>query len=249
MCERLGFFTFTSFFILACGLLIFGWGGAADAYQAETVTNPGKLEGTVKFAGAAPSPAPLEISKDRDVCGTHPLFDQSLIVGRDGGIANAVITLPNLEKGAPQKPPPLVTFDQKGCEYTPHVAVFPAGSTVDVINSDGILHNIHTDSVVNPVIDMAQPGFKKMIAITVKKPEAIRVTCDAHNWMEGWWYVTANPYYALTGLNGHYEIDGIPPGDYEVQAWQEKLGVKKQTVTIKPGETTTADFTMGPKSK
>jgi plastocyanin len=216
----------------------------ALAYQAEVVRNPGKLVGVVKFEGVAPTPAPLEVSKDRDVCGTHPLFDQSLLVGRDGGIANVVLTLPQLEKGAPLKPLPAVKFDQKGCEYTPHVAVFPAGSTVDVINSDGVLHNIHTESVANPVIDMAQPGFKKMITIRLDKPEAIKVTCDVHNWMEGWWYVTANPYYALTDAAGHYEIDGIPPGNYEVQAWQEKLGVKTQKVTIRPGGTTTADFSM-----
>ena len=146
----------------------------------------------------------LDVSKDRDVCGVHPLYDQSLLVGADRGIANVVVTIPGVTRGAPLKPETVVRFDQKGCEYTPHVAVFPAGSTVEVINSDGILHNIHTESIANPVLDMAQPGFKKTIRVTIAKPEAIKVTCDAHNWMEGWWYATSNPYYAITDTHGRY---------------------------------------------
>jgi plastocyanin len=217
----------------------------AEAYSGEDVTGGGTIVGVVRFAGNPPAPRELEVSKDRDVCGAHKLYDQSLIVGKKGGIANAVVTLPDISAGKPLKPEKDVKFDQKGCEYTPHVAVFPAGSTVNIINSDGILHNIHTDSQMNPVIDIAQPGFKKSITITVAKPEAIKISCDAHNWMEGWWYVTANPYYAKTGPDGRFTIGDVPPGTYTLKVWQEKLGTASQKVTVKPGQAVTADFTIG----
>ena len=219
----------------------------ARAYRGENVADGGVIAGVVKFAGTPPALQVLEVSKDRDVCGTHKLYDQSLIVGKNGGIANAVVALPDIPAGEPLKPEADVKFDQKGCEYRPHVAAFPAGSTVDIINSDGILHNIHTDSEANPVIDIAQPGFKKTVAVTVAKPEAIKVSCDAHNWMEGWWYVAANPYYAVTDANGHFTIGNIPPGTYTLQVWQEKLGTESKQVTVKPGATVTADFAMGRK--
>jgi Polysaccharide lyase family 4, domain II len=220
----------------------------ARAYQGEHVTDGGSVAGTIKYAAPAPTPAPLHITKDRDVCGTR-VNDPSLLIGRDGGIANAVVTLDDISKGEPLKPDPAVKFDQKGCEYIPHVAVFPAGSTVLILNSDGILHNIHTESAVNPAIDLAQPGFKKQIRVTIEKPEIIKVTCDAHNWMEGWWYVVANPYYAVADASGHFMIRNIPPGTYTLRVWQERLGVQSQRVTIRAGASTTADFIMQPRNR
>lgn len=219
----------------------------ASAYTSENVADAGTIVGAVKFDGKPPAPRELDVTKDRDVCGAHKLYDQSLVVGQNGGIANAVVTLPGIAAGKPFKPETDVKFDQKGCEYTPHVAAFPAGSTVDVINSDGILHNIHTDSEANPVIDIAQPGFKKSIEVKVAKPEAVKVSCDAHNWMEGWWYAADNPYYAKTGSDGRFAIADVPPGTYTIKVWQEKLGTASKKVTVKPGQTVTVDFTMGGK--
>jgi plastocyanin len=218
---------------------------SALAYQARTVTDGGSISGVVRFEGRAPAPKQLVISKDRDVCGLRPAYDQSLVVGPHGGIANAVVTIVDIGSGRAADTRP-VKFDQRGCAYVPHVLAFVAGSTVDIINSDGILHNVHTESSVNPVIDFAQPGFKKMISVTVTKPEVIKVGCDAHNWMSGWWYVTANPYYAVTGPDGRYTIKDVPPGTYTLQVWQETLGTQTTKVTVKPGEQVTVDFVMKP---
>ncbi len=219
---------------------------AAYPYEVVPVANGGTITGIVKYDGVAPKPARLEIGKDKDVCGAQPLFDQSLVVGSGGGIANAVVTITDIARGAAFKPEDGVVFDQDGCEYTPHVIAFPAGSTIKVLNSDGILHSIHTVSSINPIVDMAQPGFKKTINVTIAKPEAIKITCDAHNWMEGWWYVVGNPYYAVTDVAGHFSIANVPPGTYTLQVWQEKLGVISHRVTVPAGAPVTADFTMKP---
>jgi plastocyanin len=213
------------------------------AYQAEPVVNGGTIEGTVHFMGTPPKPERLEVSKDRDVCGVHPLYNQSLIVGRHDGVANAVVTIPRIVRGKPA-PTTNPVFDQKGCEYIPHVLAFMAGSTIEVLNSDGILHSIHTESRINPVADMAQPGFKKEIRVTIKKPEIIKVTCDAHNWMEGWWYATINPYFAVSDKEGHYKITGVPSGTYTLTLWHERLGMHVQPVVVKPGSTVEADFNL-----
>jgi len=218
-------------------------------YQPEQVRNGGTISGIVKFGGKLPTPVPLAITKDRDVCGSSPVYDQSLVIGRDHGVVNAVVALPDLTDAARMKPDPGVPFDQKGCEYIPHVAVFPVGSTVVITNSDGILHNIHTESVINPVIDLAQPGFKKQIRVTIEKPEIIKLTCDAHNWMEGWWYVAGNPYYAITDAHGHYAIHNVPPGTYTVRVWQERLGTQTLAVVVRANATTAADFTLNPVQK
>ena len=217
---------------------------AAFAYDSVPIAHGGTVTGVVKFDGVAPARSRVAIGKDKDVCGVHPIFDESLMVGRGGGIRNAVVTIADIARGEPLKPDSTIIFDQKGCEYLPHVIAFPAGSTVRVLNSDGILHSVHTESTINPVVDMAQPGFKKTISVTIAKPEAIRVTCDAHNWMEGWWYVVANPYYAITNAHGRFSIANVPPGTYTLQVWQEKLGTMTQKVTVAADQTSSADFSM-----
>jgi plastocyanin len=223
--------------------------GPAYAYKAENVSTGGTISGIVKFDGLAPKRQRLEVTKDMDVCGRTPLYAQSLMVGNDGGIENAVVAITEISAGKPFLPEKGVQFDQKDCEYVPHVLVFPAGSTIEIINSDGIMHSIHTESSINPVIDMAQPGFKKVMPVTVKKPEVIEISCDAHNWMDGWWYVAGNPYYAKTDSAGRYTITDVPPGTYTLKLWQEKLGTQTREVTVKSGATTTVDFMMKPAKK
>jgi Carboxypeptidase regulatory-like domain len=235
----------TSAFLAALVALLLG-GAAASPYETAPVTAGGTITGVVKYAGVAPKREQLEISKDKDVCGATPLFDQSLIVSSGGGISNAVVTITDIPKGEPMRPVNGVIFDQIGCEYSPHVVAFPAGSSIKVLNSDGILHSIHTESTINPVVDMAQPGFKKTLNVTIEKPEAIHVTCDAHNWMDGWWYATGNPYFAITGPDGRFSILNVPPGNYTLQVWQEKLGTMSHKVTVTAGKSVTADFTMKP---
>src|ERR1019366_2295621 len=154
----------------------------------------GTISGTVKYDGTAPAPRKVEVTKDKDVCALHPHFEEDLLVGSGGGIANAVVVV----KGAKgDMKPGEVQFNQKGCDYTPHVLAFPAGSTVNIINSDGILHNIHTYSTKNPAFNMAQPKFKKVIQRKIEQPEVIKVSCDAHGWMHAWWVATDTPYFAV----------------------------------------------------
>jgi plastocyanin len=202
----------------------------------------GSITGTIKYDGSAPKPKSVEISKDKEVCGLKPHFEEDLIVGSDGGIANAIVYIADA-KAAPT--PETVDFDQKGCDYLPHVLAFPAGSTVKIKNDDGILHNIHTYSTKNPTINIAQP---KLVDVKVDQPELIRVTCDAHGWMHGWWFSSANPYYAVTDDKGNFTIKDVPAGDYEVTIWQEKLGEQKQKVSVKAGAPATLDVTLKPKA-
>jgi len=221
----------------ACGAIVIGLGLAIGSANAAG----GTVSGTVKFDGTPPKPKQLEVTKDKEVCGVKPHFDEDVVVGADGGIQNAVVVI----KGAKgDMKPSDVTFDQKGCRYEPHVLAFEAGSTVNIDNSDGILHNIHTYSKVNPPFNMAQPKFKKVIKEKVEKPEVIKVTCDAHGWMHGWWYATDTPYFAVTDDKGNYTIKDVPPGSYTIEVWQEKLGTKDDKVDVKDGQTATENFAL-----
>src|SRR5271163_1991887 len=145
------------------------------AYEGGPVSGGGTIMGTVKYDGTAPAPKEIAVTKDKEVCGLVKHVDQGLVVGSDGGIANAVVVLTDISKGAEIKPM-AAKFDQKGCQYDPHVLAMPVGSTVEVTNSDGILHNIHTYSTKNPPFNMAQPKFKKVIKVEpLTQAEVIKV--------------------------------------------------------------------------
>jgi plastocyanin len=221
-----------------------GLASRAGAYEAVAVTDGGTLSGTVTYEGTAPPPQKIDVTKDPEVCGKDKT-SPNLLVGQGGGIANVVVVV-NATKGKKlEVPAQNPSFDQKTCEFHPHVLAFPAGSTIDVTNSDGILHNIHTTSTVNPSQNQAQPKFKQKIQIKVEKPEwPINVKCDVHGWMSGYWISEEHPYVAVTDANGAFKIADLPAGDYQVELWQEKLGKKTMPASIKAKEETKVAWTM-----
>lgn len=207
----------------------------------------GSITGAVTLAGEAPKPKAMEITVDPAVCASVPHFEEDLVVGPDHGIANAVVSIPEASGGAPLRPQAEakgVKVDQHGCRYEPHVVAFPAGTTVEIINSDGILHSVHTYSKLNPPVNLAQPGFKKMLRLKLNHPEVVHVTCDQHSWMSGWWFVAGNPYYAVTDHAGRFTIADVPPGKYRIEVWQERLGTMSKPVTVEAGRTTMVNFVM-----
>jgi len=219
--------------------------GRAGAYDVVAVADGGSLSGTVKYAGTPPAPGKIEVSKDPEVCGKDKV-KPDLTVGADGGVANVAVVVKAAKGKKLDVPATNPVFDQKTCEFHPHVLAFPAGSTIDVTNSDGILHNIHTLSTTNPPTNQAQPKFKPKIQLKVEKAEwPIKVQCDAHGWMSGYWLSMDQPYYAVTDAAGSFKIADLPPGDYEVEVWQESLGKKTEKVTIKAKEDTKVAWTVG----
>ena len=215
------------------------------AYEGGDVKDGGTISGTVKFKGTAPAPKKLDVGKDKEVCGKTPKTDQSLVVN-NGNLVNAVVTITDIKKGKKIEVKK-VQLDQNGCQYHPHVVAFPAGSTVEVLNPDGILHNIHSYSKVNSSFNMAQPKFKKTLEVKIDKPEAIEIKCDVHGWMQGWLVATDNPYVAVTDDSGNFKLTDVPAGTYTVEVWQEKLGKSTQKVTVKAKEDAKANFELAGK--
>ncbi|MGH7767292.1 MAG: carboxypeptidase regulatory-like domain-containing protein [Candidatus Binatia bacterium] len=216
------------------------------AYTGGDVKDGGSISGTVKFAGTAPAPKKLEVSKDKEVCGKSAKTDQSLVVS-GGNLVNAVVTITDIKTGKKIDTSKKVRLDQKECEYQPHVLAFPAGTTVEIQNPDGILHNVHSYSKVNPQFNIAQPKFKKTVDVKIEKPEAINVKCDVHGWMSGWLVATESPYVAVTDKSGSFKLTDVPAGSYTVEVWHETLGKTNQKVTVKAKEEAKVNFEMGKK--
>ena len=205
----------------------------ALGYDAGAVSNGGSISGTITFAGDAPEATVIEVTKDTKVCAQTQKYDESLVVGENKGLKNAVVSISNISNGKDFGE--AMVLDQKECVYTPHIVLTPAGSELEILNNDGILHNIHTYSEANPAFNQAQPKFKKKLKKKFDQPEVVRVECDAHGWMKGWIVVMEHPYYAVTDGEGKFSLGDVPAGEYEVKIWHETLGETMQKVTVESG--------------
>jgi plastocyanin len=208
--------------------------GNVLGYEVISVRDGASMQGTVRFLGTPPTAEPVIISKDQEVCGKTEKRDESLVVSDNHGVQNAVVSLVNIERGKRFSTTKAVV-DQKDCRYAPHVLLTPIGD-VTFLNSDGILHNIHSHSSKNPPFNKAQPKFKKSLKETFREPEVIKITCDAHAWMSGWLVIQDHPYYAVTDAKGQFLLEDIPPGDYEIKVWHEVLAEKVHPIRLSAKE-------------
>jgi len=195
------------------------------------------LQGTVVFKGKAPAPKELNTKSDPFCAKQPPVMDEELVAGKAGELKNVVVRIAKGLSGTFPAPAEEVVMDQQGCAYKPHVAVAQAGQTVAIKNSDQTLHNVHTYKGPSTLFNQAQvfgtPPIKK------KAPsvgDVVKFKCDVHPWMTGYLVVTDNPFFAVTGADGAFSIPNLPPGDYTVEAWHEKLGTKQAKVTVAAGK-------------
>jgi Polysaccharide lyase family 4, domain II len=217
------------------GLL--AWPVGSFGYEAISVTNGGTIVGEVTYDGTPPQPESFPVTKDEKVCGTAPKVSQALLVGPDKGIQGVVVFLPDIQKGkAQEQPAKHPMLDQQQCEYHPHIQIFPAGSTLDIINDDGVLHNVKTDPGSKTTFNIAQPKFRKKIEKSFDSPDIVRVECNVHGWMHAVLVVSGNPYYTLTDAHGAFKLANVPPGKYTLKLWHETLGEQTKDVTVNPNE-------------
>lgn len=208
----------------------------------------GSITGNVKYDGDPPKFKEIKMDAD-PVCLTHhteAVFPQTLVLGEGNTMGNVFV---HVVSGAPKKAYPVPTdpivIDQKGCLYTPHVTGVMVGQKIKILNPDGTLHNVHALSKTNPEFNMAMPKFRTETEKTFDKPEfMIPFKCDVHPWMGAYVSVMDHPFFATTQEDGKFAINDLSAGTYEVEAWHEKLGTQKQSVTLAEGESKEANFTF-----
>lgn len=223
--------------VIELGLLL-SVGGLLLAASADS----GTVSGKVLFKGTPPPARAVPVTTDAPVCGKEQQ-SEDLVVGPDKGIKYAVVRLIGVKGGAPFVAKP-IEVDQRGCKFNPHVLVVPKGATLDILNNDGVTHNIHSHSTANDEFNKNQPGFKKKVSQKFEETERVRLTCDVHPWMSGWVVVAEDAFVAVTDASGSFKLAGVPPGTYKLEVWQEKLGTQSKDVTVKSGADANVAFEL-----
>ena len=168
-----------------------------------------------------------------------------ILVGDGGAVKDSVVFLKGVESGKawPEMLTKVPVLDQKGCRFEPHVQVARQGS-LDIINSDPVLHNTHGYYGKRTAFNVALPEKDQKVTKVLKSPGTVKVDCDAHGWMLGWVQVVDNPYFFQTGDDGTFSIADVPPGDYTLVAWQEWIGQIEIPVSVAAGETIELDIDL-----
>lgn len=208
------------------------------------------LTGTITYEGELPKRKKIRMSAD-PVCLTkhkEPVYSSSVKVSENKGLADVFVhVLQGLPKKKYDPPAEPVVLDQKGCVYTPHVLGVMVGQTLEVLNPDGTLHNVHGSPKLNKKFNLAMPKFRKKLKRTFDKAEFMfKVKCDVHPWMGAWIAVMDHPYFTVSDTEGSFKIVDLPDGEYEIEAWHEKLGTQKQKITVSGGSSEPVQFVFKP---
>jgi len=216
-------------------------------FQVDTTT-AGSVTGKILFTGKKPARKKIDVDEDRQCAAMHKdgLYDESVIVNKNGTLANAFIYVKQGLEGKTFEPPVTpVTIDQKGCWFGPRVQGIQTGQPLRVTNSDPVTHNIHPMAQVNRAWNQSQdPGSEPLKRRFAQREIMIRIKCNIHSWMRAWLGAVEHPYFAVTGTDGTFEIKNLPPGEYTVEAWHEQYGTQEMKVTVPPSGKQEAAFTF-----
>jgi hypothetical protein len=201
----------------------------------------GSVKGTVIFEGEVPER--LALRRDTDpYCAKVARLDEDVIVTR-GKLKDVLVRVKNgsfpagkpAGSSAPALPPALI--DQQACMYAPRVLGLVAGQKLAIRNSDGTFHNVHGTIAGKLAWNKpAAPGDPDLALEAPAHPgDVIDIVCDVHPWMHAYAVVQDHAVFAVTGEDGAFELTGLAPGSYTLEAWHPSLGTKTLAVTIGKG--------------
>ncbi len=230
--------TITAALVPACLLLATDVGAQHQPY--------GSIAGTITLTGSPPAAETVSIHQDREACGSEQTVHK--VRGENGGLMNVVVRITDVPSSSAagfeerasawreeQRATP-ATLDQSGCVFAPHIVLVTTRQQLEVLNNDGIMHNVHTKSRENRAVNKSMPKFLKKIKIRFREAEIIPVRCDVHRWMQAYIVVADHPYYAVTDEDGSFALPGIPAGVYTLEAWHPELGTKTVEVEVTQGQ-------------
>jgi plastocyanin len=216
--------------ILACPGLMFG----------------ATISGKITYTGTPMKQKPINMSKEPSCAAQHttPVLTETVVTGTNNTLDNVVVYVSAGANDEGTVPTQAVTYDQKGCQYIPHVLAMHAGQPLKIVNDDKTSHNIHPLPKINSEWNKSQPSGAPPIDAKFDKPEFIPVKCNIHPWMHGYFVVLKTAHYGISKDDGTYTIPDLPAGKYTLTAWHEKYGTQTQEVTVAGNETKAVDFSF-----
>ena len=217
--------------------LVFGCSGAEDSLPRAQDAGLGFLTGVIRLSGnGVATPTIVENSTDPEICGRQHTL-QDLIVGPDRGIRYVIAALVDVPQASiPQVVSEPLTIDNRGCRFAPHVSVVTVGTVIEATNSDPVLHTTHLYGAMETNFALPTAGLR--VSRVAEGVGMVVIKCDVHGWMQSFLRIDPHPFHAVTDATGTFRINNIPPGDYTLEFWHERLGQVHRSIRIEPAQTT-----------
>lgn len=225
-------------------------GQATPAAAPALATGPGAtITGKVLFKGTPPTPKPINFGPEVKCAALHTNDDkpvyETVVINPNGTLKWVLVSIEGAVPGEHKPPKEPAVVDQSGCVFKPHAVAMMVGQELEFHNSDPLLHNVRASPKSSVAFNFAFPEKGPSERKKIVRPEiGIPLKCDVHFWMSAFVHVLPHPFFALTGDDGAFTLQGVPPGTYTIQAWHETYQQQKQEVTVGAGETKTIEFTF-----
>ena len=211
-----------------------------------------RIVGVVSFAGKA-ARRPVRMDQDPFCVDSHRggprVLSDDLIVNDKGELKNAFVYVKSGLGPGPHTIPEdkkQPVLDQHGCLYVPHVLGMVAGQPLTILNSDNTLHNVKMQSGANGSFNEGMPVAGMQMQKPFSNPEmGIKFACNVHPWMSATLHVMEHPYFAVSDIEGRFEITGLPPGTYTLEVVHDKAPAATMSVTVEAGKSVRSDARLG----
>ena len=212
----------TALIVALCGLSL---GGAAAAQRAPGRPTVATIRGRVDFRQPPPDRERRPNPADLGMPPVHDATDRR----------RSVVYLDPAPRAAfDSRDEPRARLDQQNETFVPHVLAIVAGTTVDFPNNDRTYHNVFSLSKTKS-FDLGRYAQGRSKSVRFDRPGIVRVFCDIHSHMSAFILVFAHRYFAVTDEDGRYHIDSVPPGTYNVVAWNEAMPQETRRITVPDG--------------
>lgn len=230
----------------ACLIAVLVAAGEHGRPVAAQAAGRGAIKGHIRLMGKLPGNPVIRMGVD-PMCARinagKRVVQETVAASLDGSLANVFVKLQGTFPKTPISAAP-VTIDQRGCIYVPRVVGIQAGQTLQIRNSDALLHNVHSSSPLKDNnFNVGQPLAGMVNQFRLKEEDAmVHLRCDLHTWMSSYIGVVSHSYFAVSNAAGTFVIDDVPAGTYTIHAWHERYGPLTQIVRVKAGGAVVADF-------
>lgn len=209
--------------------------GAAD--RGLTAPAGATIVGRVIFRGPVPPPEVIPVTRDHETCGVSQSIQPMIVDPASGGVKDTVVSLV-LRDGSivptTDQPAAVPTVTNRACAFHPRVGIVKTGEFLETRNEDPVMHNTHIHADNRTFLNVALVAGGKPVQKRVKRSGLMKLTCDAHTFMQGFVMVSDHDFVATTDALGRFSIAGVPPGKHEISLWHETLGALKKQVTVPP---------------